>query len=152
MEEASLSRGKRVSFLNKFSAAMGDTALLLEDAPDRRQHSPGIDIRALHHVVTTANSLKSLQANLVSLLRYLDDNPDISLPTLSYTTTARRIHHQFIASLMGSEIISIQKCSRMPTGERGRCACHSICEKTTSYGIHVHWSRKALYWSWTVDP
>lgn len=100
--------GKRVSFLNNFSAAGGNTAVLLEDAPERQQHSSVTDTRALHPVVITANSLKSLQANMASLLEYLDQNPDTSLPALSYTTTARRTHHKFRASLTGSEIVSIK--------------------------------------------
>lgn len=100
--------GKRVSFLNNFSAAGGNTAVLLEDAPERQQHSSVTDTRALHPVVITANSLKSLQANMASLLKYLDQNPDTSLPALSYTTTARRTHHKFRASLTGSEIVSIK--------------------------------------------
>ena len=100
--------GKRVSFLNNFSAAGGNTAVLLEDAPERQQQGFGTDTRALHPVVITANSMNSLQANMTSLLRYLDKNPDTSLPALSYTTTARRTHHKFRASLMGSDIISIK--------------------------------------------
>lgn len=100
--------GKRVSFLNNFSAAGGNTAVLLEDAPERQQRSSRVDTRALHPVVITANSFKSLQANMVSLLSYLTKNPDTSLSALSYTTTARRFHHKFRASLAGSEIASIK--------------------------------------------
>ncbi|OCK90224.1 polyketide synthase [Cenococcum geophilum 1.58] len=100
--------GKRVSFLNNFSAAGGNTAVLLEDAPERQQHNPGADARALHPVVITANSSKSLKANMGSLLRYLDKNPGTSLPALSYTTTARRTHHKFRVSFVGSEIGSVK--------------------------------------------
>ena len=100
--------GKRVSFLNNFSAAGGNTAVLLEDAPEHQQHSSATDTRALHPVVVTANSVKSLQANMASLLSYLNKNPDTPLPALSYTTTARRTHHKFRASFTGNEIISIE--------------------------------------------
>ncbi|KAL9045148.1 MAG: hypothetical protein Q9214_001771, partial [Letrouitia sp. 1 TL-2023] len=100
--------GRRVSFLNNFSAAGGNTAVLLEDAPERRQYSSMTDTRALYPVVITANSLKSLQANMASLLRYLDQNPDTSVSALSYTTTARRTHHKFRVSFIGGEIASIQ--------------------------------------------
>ena len=100
--------GKRVSFLNNFSAAGGNTAVLLEDVPERQQYSSGTDTRALHLVAITANSLKSLRANMTSLLSYIDKNPDTFLPALSYTTTARRTHHKFRVSLMGSEIASIR--------------------------------------------
>lgn len=100
--------GKRISFLNNFSAAGGNTAVLLEDAPKPQEHSFGIDTRALHLVAITANSLKSLRANMSSILSYIDKNPDTSLPALSYTTTARRTHHKFRASLIGNEIDSIK--------------------------------------------
>ena len=100
--------GKRVSFLNNFSAAGGNTAVLLEDAPAYQQHVSATDPRALHPVVMTANSVKSLQMNMASLLSYLDKNPDTPLPALSYTTTARRTHHKFRASFLGSDIISIK--------------------------------------------
>lgn len=105
---ASCPGGKRVSFLNNFSAAGGNTAVLLEDAPERHEGSPAIDTRVLHPVAITANSLKSLKANMASLLRYLAKNPDISLPALSYTTTARRTHHKFRALLTGNDILSIE--------------------------------------------
>ena len=99
---------KRISLINNFSAAGGNTAVLLEDAPKRQQYRSVTDTRALHLVVITANSLKSLQANMTSLLSYIDKNPDTSLPALSYTTTARRTHHKFRASLMGNDIVTIK--------------------------------------------
>ena len=100
--------GKRLSFLNNFSAAGGNTAVLLEDAPEHRQQIFGIDTRLLQPVAITANSLKSLKANMASLLKYLAKNPTISLPALSYTTTARRTHHRFRALLTGSNVMAIQ--------------------------------------------
>ena len=100
--------GKRLSFLNNFSAAGGNTAVLLEDAPERQQDGSVTDDRALHPVAITANSSKSLKANMTSLLKYLAKSPDISLPALSYTTTARRTHHRFRALLTGSDIVSIE--------------------------------------------
>ena len=100
--------GKRRSFLNNFSAAGGNTAVLLEDAPERQQNGSWTDDRVLHPVAITANSSKSLRANMASLLRYLAKSPDISLPALSYTTTARRTHHRFRAVLTGSDIVSIE--------------------------------------------
>lgn len=105
---ANSSGGKRVSFLNNFSAAGGNTAVLLEDAPERQQDTGGIDGRILHPVAITANSSKSLKANMASLLRYLAKTPNISLPALSYTTTARRAHHKFRALLTGRDIVSIE--------------------------------------------
>lgn len=105
---ASCPSGKRVSFLNNFSAAGGNTAVLLEDAPERRISVTGNEGRDNHPVVVSGNSPLSLKANITSLLLYLEKHPDTPLPALSYTTTARRTHHKFRASVTGSDIASIQ--------------------------------------------
>ncbi|KAI0390134.1 hypothetical protein F5Y17DRAFT_462038 [Xylariaceae sp. FL0594] len=85
-------------FVNNFSAAGGNTALLLEDAPLKAVHNDEeeeeADTRSHHVVAISAKNGVSLQGNLRSLLTYLDRNPGVSLGQLSYTTTARRIHHQ----------------------------------------------------------
>jgi naphtho-gamma-pyrone polyketide synthase len=39
--------------------------------------------------------LVSLSSNLQPLVGYLDENPAVSLPSLSYTTAARRIQHNY---------------------------------------------------------
>ena len=99
--------GKRVSFLNNFSAAGGNTAVLLEDAPETRPLDVQSDIRTLHPVVVSANSVKSLNANISALVKYLDKNPKTPLSALSYTTTARRTHLKFRASCVASDITSV---------------------------------------------
>lgn len=80
-------------FLNNFSAAGGNTALLLEDAPDR----PALkhDARGDWVVATTAKSKSALRANVKNLIHYIKRNGEIRLPDLSYTTTARRIQHNY---------------------------------------------------------
>ena len=88
------SKPRRV-FVNNFSAAGGNSAVLLEDAPLKRE-SPGeaTDPRSHHLVAVSAKNGVSLQGNLRSMLGYLKQNPAVSLGKLSYTTTARRLHHQ----------------------------------------------------------
>ncbi|KAL3478405.1 hypothetical protein BJX99DRAFT_269261 [Aspergillus californicus] len=101
--------GKRRLFLNNFSAAGGNTALLLEDAPiptcDGRDH------RAVHVIAVSARSNTALMSNLNSLLQYIDDQEksfgikeSSILPNLAYTTTARRIHHPFRVVAMVSSL------------------------------------------------
>jgi naphtho-gamma-pyrone polyketide synthase len=99
---------KRVSFLNNFSAAGGNTAVLLEDAPKQRHSDAEHDARPLHPVVISANSTKSLKANVNAAIQYLRKNPDTSLSALSYTTTARRIHHKFRVSCVASDLRSVE--------------------------------------------
>ena len=80
--------GKRVVFLNNFSAAGGNTALLLEDPPlpAVRENKPK-DPRSIHIVAMSAKSQSSLKHNIIGLVNFLDDNPAVDLPSLSYTVS-----------------------------------------------------------------
>lgn len=80
-------------FVNNFSAAGGNTATLLEDAPSRV--SPRKDLRGNWVVAVSAKSKSALQANSRNLIQHIKTNRDLSLPSLSYTTTARRIQHNY---------------------------------------------------------
>ena len=100
--------GKRRVFLNNFSAAGGNTALLLEDAPTtprRKEEDP----RSTHLVAISAKSRLSLQRNIQSLKTFIERNPGTSLPSLSYTTTSRRSHHNYRATVTGTSLQSIQQ-------------------------------------------
>ncbi|KAF2266560.1 ketoacyl-synt-domain-containing protein [Lojkania enalia] len=101
------SKPRRV-FVNNFSAAGGNTALLLEDAP-LQQNIPTKqdDPRGPHVIAVSAKNGVSLQGNLKSLLGFLKQNPDLFMSQLSYTTTARRIHHQHRVMLTGIRIEDI---------------------------------------------
>ena len=69
----------------------GNTSLLIEDAPktDIRGHDP----RSAHVVAISAKTPYSFRQNTQRLLEYLQANPEMQLQDLSYTTTARRMHH-----------------------------------------------------------
>lgn len=104
--------GKRACFLNNFSAAGGNTAVLLEDAPmqGRQPESPQHgDPRPIHLITCTGRSAKSLLDNTKALISWLHNSPaSISdLPALSYTTTARRMHHNYRTIVSGSSTDSI---------------------------------------------
>nr|APX43974.1 polyketide synthase [Pestalotiopsis microspora] len=92
----------RRAFVNNFSAAGGNSALLLEDAPVRSESTSAPDSRTHHVVAVSAKNGASLQGNLQSLLDYLKQTTDIDIGQLSYTTTARRIHHPHRVMLTGS--------------------------------------------------
>lgn len=94
---------KRKIFLNNFSAAGGNTAIVLEDGP-LREAPKGTDPRSMHVVTVSARSIASLKRNLDNLLQYLDKNPDVTLPSLAYTTTARRIQHNYRVAICVSEM------------------------------------------------
>ncbi|KAF2724203.1 ketoacyl-synt-domain-containing protein [Polychaeton citri CBS 116435] len=94
--------------VNNFSAAGGNSALLLEDAPHKRDFlSAQIDTRKLYIIAVSAKTGISLQGNLRSLLKYLQEEPHTSLGELSYTTTARRSHHQHRVLFVGPTVQEI---------------------------------------------
>jgi iterative type I PKS product template protein len=98
---------KRKMFLNNFSAAGGNTAILLEDGPVRQART-GVDPRTMHTVTVTARSIASLKRNINNLIAYLDEHPETTLPSLAYTTTARRIQHNYRISICVSDITKVK--------------------------------------------
>ena len=86
--------GKRRAYLNNFGASGGNTGLLLEEA-SRSVHVGEKDPRTSFVISVTGNSSWSLQQNIQNLVSYLERNPEASLPSLSYTTTARKMQHPF---------------------------------------------------------
>jgi iterative type I PKS product template protein len=93
--------------VNNFSAAGGNTALLIEDAPIRTEVVGGADSRTLFAIAVTAKIGTSLSGNLKSLLAYFESTPATSLGELSYTTTARRMHHPHRVLFVGSTVDDI---------------------------------------------
>ncbi|KAL9618840.1 MAG: hypothetical protein Q9160_006499 [Pyrenula sp. 1 TL-2023] len=98
----------RLCFLNNFSAAGGNTALLVEDAPKVTSKEHGMDLRTFYTIAVTAKSSTALVSNIASLITHLDQNPAISIPALSYTTTARRVHHKHRMMVTGDQLSVIK--------------------------------------------
>ncbi|KAF2096514.1 polyketide synthase PksA [Rhizodiscina lignyota] len=84
----------RKLFLNNFSAAGGNTAIILEDGP-LMEAPKGVDPRSQHMISISARSIASLKRNIDNLQTFLKENPETTLPSLAYTTTARRIQHNY---------------------------------------------------------
>ena len=106
-------------FVNNFSAAGGNTALLVEDAPpieDIDTRPAQQDTRTSHLVALSAKNGVSLQNNLKSMLALLKQNSGVSLSELSYTTTARRIHHPHRVMLATSSVSDL--CTQIETAIR----------------------------------
>ncbi|GIJ99615.1 type I iterative polyketide synthase [Aspergillus viridinutans] len=103
-------RGRR-AFINNFSAAGGNSSILVEDAPVPTPLNCS-DPRSSHVVTLSAKCPSSLKGNVESLLSYLgglssSDDLGATLSQLSYTTTARRIHHPHRVAVTGSTIADI---------------------------------------------
>ncbi|KAK2614402.1 hypothetical protein N8I77_001234 [Diaporthe amygdali] len=100
----------RRAFVNNFSAAGGNSAILLEEAPaampDDGQHGSV----SANLVAVSAKTANSLQGNLWLLKGHLlngllqNSKEATSVGQLSYTTTARRIHHPHRVMLVGSSV------------------------------------------------
>lgn len=95
--------------INNFSAAGGNTALLLEDAPTQivsEDHDP----RTSHAIAVSGHVANSLRKNLRSIVDFInrEESNGLSLPQLSWTTTARRIHQLHRVSVSGSSISEVK--------------------------------------------
>ncbi|KAK3938759.1 hypothetical protein QBC46DRAFT_439652 [Diplogelasinospora grovesii] len=102
--------GARRVMINNFSAAGGNSSVLIEDAPRALMAKSGQavgDARTAHMVAVGAKSSSALAANIRSLLAYLDRETP-SLANLSYTTTARRMHHPYRVMVSGAELSDIR--------------------------------------------
>lgn len=99
---------KRIAVVNNFSAAGGNTSIAIEEPPVRPEPEVS-DPRTSHVVTVSAKSKKSLEGNLKRLIAYLDAHPDTSLGSLSYTTTARRHHHNYRVTVCATETAAVKK-------------------------------------------
>lgn len=97
----------RFAFVNNFSAAGGNTALLLRDPPQREAPS-GTDPRSVLPFVISAKSLSSLQKNIRQLVSYLESASETSFSSLSYTLASRRIHHNYRVSVSASDLDTLR--------------------------------------------
>ncbi|KAI1780725.1 polyketide synthase [Hypoxylon cercidicola] len=148
------SKPRRV-MVNNFSAAGGNTALLIEDAPlGPESASDDSDPRTTHLIAVSAKNGVSLQGNLRSMLGFLKTNPEASLGQLSYTTTARRTHHQHRVMLTGSgteEICTqIETALRDQTGMTRPKSAPSVVFAFTGQGAQYPGMGKQLFDSFSL--
>ncbi|KAI0434440.1 putative polyketide synthase [Xylaria sp. FL1042] len=97
----------RFAVVNNFSAAGGNTTIVLEDAPIREVVDT--DPRTTHVVSVSAKSKASFRGNIERILAYLDKNPAASVADLSYTTMARRYHHNYRIAFAASDISQVNR-------------------------------------------
>ena len=107
---------KRKVFLNNFSAAGGNTALLVEDAP-LAVAPTGSDPRSTVPITVTARSIASMKRNLSNLQEYIKEHPETTLTSLSYTLTARRIQHNYRIAFPLDQISKVSDALQAQTKE-----------------------------------
>ena len=86
--------------LNNFSAAGGNSCVLVEDGPGRaaeKQHSRP-DTRPAHVLTLSAKTKTALEANTRAMAHLIQTFEVMSLADLAYTSTARRLHYNFRSS------------------------------------------------------
>ncbi|GAB1313853.1 hypothetical protein MFIFM68171_04063 [Madurella fahalii] len=94
-------------FINNFSAAGGNTGLLLEDGPARK---PAIADPRSHHLITvTGKSKAAMIRNAENLVSWMEQNPDTPLSHVGYSTTARKIQHYWRMNVSGADLAEAQK-------------------------------------------
>lgn len=98
-------RPRRI-FVNNFSAAGGNTGVLLEDGPSPAAQRA--DPRSCHIVAIAAKTKQSMIKNVNSILSWLESNREIPLAHLAYTTTARRMHYKWRMSCAVSTVDDVR--------------------------------------------
>ncbi|KAH8726149.1 putative polyketide synthase [Phaeosphaeriaceae sp. PMI808] len=98
---------KRIAVVNNFSAAGGNTTIVLEEGPLREK--AGSDPRSSHVIVLSAKSKISFKGNVLRLLEFLDSTENVDLADLAYTLTARRYHHNHRLAINTTSISALKQ-------------------------------------------
>nr|AEE68981.1 polyketide synthase [Exserohilum turcicum]AEE68982.1 polyketide synthase [Exserohilum turcicum] len=99
---------KRKIFLNNFSAAGGNTAIVMEDGP-LREAPKGVDPRTMHMVSVSARSIASLKKNINNLMKFIDENADVTPAQLRvHDHPLRRIQHNYRVAFCVSEMSKVK--------------------------------------------
>ena len=96
-----------LAFVNNFSAAGGNTALLLE-GPSKHDALLSKDPRSVLPIAVSAKSISSLKRNLEAFVEYIDQNPNMSLGSLSYTSTSRRVQHSYRVAVSATDLSEVK--------------------------------------------
>ncbi|KAB5525769.1 hypothetical protein GE09DRAFT_1152588 [Coniochaeta sp. 2T2.1] len=101
-------RPRRI-FVNNFSAAGGNTGLLLEEAP---KLEPAIeDPRPVHMITVTAKSKSAMIRNAERLVSWIRENPETPISHVAYSMTARHIQHYWRMNVAASDLAEASRAT-----------------------------------------
>ena len=94
----------RTAFMNNFSAAGGNTAVLLREyrSPSAKRQAQS---RSIHIISVSAKTIRSLRLNMARLAAFIRNNANTNLADLSYTLTARRIAYSYRKTFAVSQLV-----------------------------------------------
>ncbi|KAF2877122.1 hypothetical protein BDV95DRAFT_644000 [Massariosphaeria phaeospora] len=135
--------------VNNFNATGGATTMVLEEHTPNQELT--IDPRGYYPIVISAATQKSLTKAMSRLLDHLKAEPDVELSHLSYTLTARRLHHSYgfscVASGINDLVQQLQSAGASPsrTSITKRGALKSVVFAFTGQAVSHIGMAKTLY-------
>lgn len=100
-----LGSGRRNILVNNFNMTSGNTSLVLRDGV--QPTTEGKDPRSAHVFTISAHSPVALHGNLNRLSSYVSQYHHVSLPSLSYSMTARRMHHSLRQAFVAKNVTDL---------------------------------------------
>lgn len=88
----------RLTMVNNFGAAGGNTSIIMQESMPRPRR--GQDSRQSHVMTISGKTAFSLSANIQRLIDYVKSNPEASVSDIAYTLTARRNHYSYRVSVV----------------------------------------------------
>lgn len=140
----------RRAIVNNFSAAGGNTAMLIQEPPEKSMKVEK-DPREYHIIAISAKSMSALEANARNFLSLIGSMAEdkLSMSSLSYTTTARRVHHPHRIAVSGSTndqlTQTISKAIEARIGEQKTLRSPEIVFAFTGQGSHYLGMGNVLY-------
>lgn len=99
----------RIAFLNNFSAAGGNSSILIQEGPAKLLLPLDVDPRGSLPFVVSAKSLSSLKRNTERVISHVQSLSNNALSSLSYTLTSRRMHHTCRIGVTASNVDELKK-------------------------------------------
>jgi iterative type I PKS product template protein len=138
-------------FINNFSAAGGNTGLLLEDAPKRLPATA--DPRSHHLVTVTAKSKAAMIRNAERLVAWIEEHPTTELSHLAYSTAARKIQHYWRINVSGADVQEVKTAIKLRLKENivpVSSERPKVAMMFTGQGSHYPALGKELYQNYSV--